>query len=100
MRHDTYGEVRSLGQTYSRFYLRLSLPDRPGMLAQVARILGEHRISIASVVQKEERSGEHVPVIIITHATLEAGMREAVAEIDRLSIVGAPTVRFRIVDFD
>ena len=100
VRHDTYGEVKSLEETCWRFYLRLSLPDRPGMLAQVARILGEHRISIASVVQKEERSGEHVPVIIITHATLEAGMRKAVAEIDRLSIVGAPTVRFRIVDFD
>lgn len=100
VRHDTYGRLCSLEDTEARFYLRLSLPDRPGMLAQVARILGEHQISIASVVQKEERSGEHVPVIIITHRTREAAMGRALVEIDRLSIVGAPTVRFRIVDFD
>jgi len=98
--YGAYGRLRPLAESEARFYLRLSLPDRAGMLAQVARILGDHGISIASVVQKEERSGQHVPVIIITHRTREADMRQALQEIDRLSIVGAPTVRLRIVDFD
>lgn len=91
--------LRPQGEVLTRCYLRLALLDRPGTLAKVAQVLGRHEISIASVMQKEERSGAPVPVIIVTHAAPEAAFRSALEEIDRLDVVGAPTVRLRIEDF-
>ena len=92
--------IRSIGEIKSRSYLRLSLIDRPGVLALVAQVLGRNGISIASVMQKEARSGEHVPVIVVTHGGLEKQFQAAISEIDRLDVVGAPTVRLRIEDFN
>ncbi len=93
------GKIRPIGEIAARYYLRLSLLDKPGMLARVAQILGQNGISIASVMQKEARSGEYVPVIIVTHAAKEKGFRDALKEIDTLDVVGATTVRLRIEDF-
>ncbi|MBW7908837.1 MAG: homoserine dehydrogenase [Kiritimatiellae bacterium] len=84
----------------SRYYLRLSLMDQPGALARVATILGRHEISIASMMQKEVRRGGHVPVIVLTHRAVEKSFAAALEEIDRLDVIGAPTVRLRIEDFD
>lgn len=83
----------------ARYYLRLSLLDKPGVLARVAQVLGQHNISIASMIQKEQSRNEHVPVIILTHTAAEEHFKVALAEIDRLEVVGAQTVRLRIEDF-
>jgi len=83
----------------ARSYLRMTLKDRPGILSRVAHVLGEHGISIASVMQKETAAGRHVPVIVITHEAPGRCHAKAVAEIDRLDCVGAATVRFHIEDF-
>jgi homoserine dehydrogenase len=91
--------VRAMGDIETRYYLRLSLLDKPGVLAKVAQVLGKNQVSIASVVQKEARVGEHVPVIIVTHQAKESGFRAALMEIDALDVVGAPTIRLRIEDF-
>ncbi len=93
------GKIRMIGDIEARYYLRLSLLDKPGVLAMVAHALGAHKISIASVIQKEARAGEHVPVVIVTHAARERNFQEALKEIDRLDVVGAKTVGFRIEDF-
>ena len=58
--------------------------DRPGVLSQVAGILGENDISIASVIQKGRGPGEAVPVVMMTHEARERDMRAALAAIDRL----------------
>ena len=50
-------------------------------------------------LQKEARAGEHVPVVVVTHAAREEQFRAALKEIDALDVVGAPTVRLRIEDF-
>ncbi|MBU1694718.1 MAG: homoserine dehydrogenase, partial [Verrucomicrobia bacterium] len=92
-------KLRPLGEVRTRCYLRLSLLDRPGVLAKVAQALGRHGISIASVMQKEVRLGGHVPVIVVTHEAPEKAFQAALEEIDRLEEVGAPTVRLRIEDF-
>jgi homoserine dehydrogenase len=77
-----------------RFYLRFNVEDHPGVMAQVAGILGEHRISIASVLQHEAGGdGAVIPLIIMTHHTTEGAARKACAEIDRLARVRAPSVR-------
>lgn len=80
----------------TRYYLRLSLRDVPGMFGRVAEILGRHTISIASVMQKEQQTGEYVPVIILTHEAPEGAFRAALAEIDALHETGAPTIRYRV----
>jgi homoserine dehydrogenase len=97
--HDPHGQVRNIDDSSLRCYQRLTLLDRPGVLARVADILGRHRISIASLLQKEARAGEHVPVVIVSHNAPERSYREAQREIDALDSVGAPTVRIRIEDF-
>lgn len=84
----------------SRFYLRFQVQDRPGVLAEIAGILGKYRISIASVIQHEtEEDAEGVvPLVIMTHAAAAGDMRKALKEIEQLKVVRAEAVRFRVRD--
>jgi len=88
--------IMDIGEVVTRYYLRLSLLDRPGVLGRIADILGANGISIASVIQKDISQDDYVPVVIVTHRACEAELNTALGEIDALEIVGAPTVRFRI----
>ncbi|MCM8815725.1 MAG: homoserine dehydrogenase, partial [Candidatus Omnitrophica bacterium] len=54
----------------TRYYLRFTAVDRPGVLAKVAKILGENKISIASVIQKQENPEHAVPIVMLTHRAL------------------------------
>ncbi len=90
--------LRDINQTEVRYYLRLNLLDRPGVFGEIGTVLGRHGISIASLLQKEDRAGAQVPVVIITHTAPERAFREALAEIDALPIVGAGSMRLRIVN--
>ncbi|HMP73615.1 MAG TPA: homoserine dehydrogenase [Kiritimatiellia bacterium] len=92
-------EVERVEEIVSRNYLRLSLTDRPGVIAQVAKVLGDHGISIATMVQKSEKRGEWVPVIMITHGAREGSLNDALKELNALPVVGSGTVRYRIEDF-
>ena len=82
--------------TRSRNYLRFRIADRPGVLGRIAQVLGEHSISIASVIQHDP--GNDAPVdspvslVIMTHAASEAATAAALAEIDRMDVVRAPSV--------
>ena len=51
-------------------------------------------------MQKEARAGQHVPVVIVTHSAPERAFQQALATIDRFDVIGAPTVRLRIEDFE
>ncbi len=92
--------IRPMGEAQSRSYIRLALLDRPGVLAQVAAVFGQHRISLASVVQKEPQSGRHVPVVWVTHPAREQDCVEALEEIARLSVTSGAPVRIRIEDME
>ena len=86
-----------LGELSGRAYLRFTAIDRPGVLAKITGALGVHGVGIKSVVQKGgDGSGESVPVIILTHPCQEAALAEAVAEVDALDEISAPTVHVRI----
>ena len=85
----------------SRFYLRVNVMDRPGVFAQLARIIGDHGISISSVLQKELPEGSEsagVPVVITTHSTNEGNVRNALREIDGLDASVSPSVCINIID--
>jgi homoserine dehydrogenase len=86
----------------SRFYLRFTIADRPGVLARLAQILGTRGISIASVIQHdpgdEAPENSPVPLVIMTHLAVQADLHAALVEIDRLDVTHAPSVCLGVED--
>ena len=83
------------------YYLRLLVMDKPGVLADITRILGEQCISIEAIIQKEpEPEATHVPVIITTRTVREGEMDQAIRRIQALPAVMNDVVRLRIEQFD
>jgi homoserine dehydrogenase len=80
----------------STYYLRVMAQDRPGVLSKVTGILGEHDISIASVIQKDRAARGAVPVVMMTHEARERDVRLALASIDTLADVASPTTMIRV----
>ena len=77
-----------------RFYLRVTVDDSPGVLAQIAQALGEQRISIASVLQHEpELDGQPVPLVIMSHETTAGAASEACDKMAKLACVQGKPVR-------
>jgi homoserine dehydrogenase len=96
---DEYKGLVSADEVVSRYYLRLQVADRPGMLAIISGILGRNQISIASVTQKEESKQQaSVPMVILTHKAKAAAMNKAIEEIRREECIHASPVVFRIED--
>jgi len=88
-------------QLPGRYYLRFTVEDRPGVLAEIAGVLGKHQISIASVIQHEpsgDGAGRVVPLVIMTQQAKEGAAQAAVAEIDRLKCARPISVRMRVLD--
>ncbi len=88
--------LRKISEIESRYYIRFSAIDRPGVLAKISGILGKHNISIASVAQKERKLSKVVPVVIMTHEAKESQLRVALKEIDKLSAIKAKSVAIRV----
>lgn len=78
--------VKPFGETVGKFYLRFTVPDRPGMLAKIAGVLGENGISIRSVIQTARKGGLPVPVVIVTHEARQMDVRRALDTIEALGI--------------
>ncbi len=80
--------VRPMSALETRYYVRLWVADRPGVLAKIAQVFGDHAISIASCIQKEtDESAGTAELVIVTHQAREADMQAAVAEFRGLEIV-------------
>ncbi len=92
-------KVLQIEEIISRYYLRLTIEDKPGVLAQVATVLGVHGIGISSVIQPETHEENGVPLIIMLHDAQEKKFVEAVKEIEGLKVVQAPAVWIRVEDF-
>ena len=93
--------IQAPGTVRSRFYLRLMVQDRPGVLAEVANLLAQRHISISSVIQHEaldEQEGSSVPLVLMTHSTVTVDFGATVAEIDRLGCVTAPSIYYPVAD--
>lgn len=92
--------LRDAKKLTGRFYLRLHVEDRPGVMADITGVLGRRGISIASVIQREPATEEQavVSLVIITHDTAEHAIVAAIDEIDRLACVRQGSVRMRILD--
>lgn len=94
--HASHGRVIPMDEIVSQYYVRLSVVDRPGVLAKIAAILAAAKIGISSVVQPEGHEGESVPLILMLHDAPNAAMRRALAKIAKLSVVKAKPVMFRV----
>jgi homoserine dehydrogenase len=88
--------LRPVEEIRSAYYLRVMAMDRPGVLAQVAGILGHNDISLVSVLQKERARNEAVPVVMMTHEARERDMRAALAAIDKLPVVASRSTMIRV----
>jgi homoserine dehydrogenase len=82
----------------SRNYFRFMVADRPGVLAEIAGILGKHDISIAALIQHDaERTSEgFVPLVIMSHVAKEGDVQAAISAIDKLPSVRPVSVRMRV----
>ena len=81
----------------SAYYLRLRASDKPGVLANVTKILGDRSISIDAMLQKEPDENEtEADIVILTHITVEKNMNEAIAAIEALDAIMAKVVRIRM----
>lgn len=89
--------VLSADNIKTAYYLRLTAEDKPGVLADVSRILAAHQISIEALIQKEPLAGESsVPIIMLTQQTLEKEMNAAITEIETLATVTGKVARIRL----
>ncbi|MBE9512586.1 MAG: homoserine dehydrogenase [Chloroflexi bacterium] len=80
--------IKPMSDIETRYYLRLNVADRPGVLAQIARVLGDHRISISSAIQKlADPVAETAELVIITHTAQEKAMQSAISEMACLTVV-------------
>ena len=82
----------------TKYYFRFSVLDRPGVLSQISGILGEHNISLESVIQKAREKAGPVPIVMTTYKAREKDVRQALKKIDRLAVVKGKTVLIRIED--
>ncbi|MCM8761813.1 MAG: homoserine dehydrogenase [Candidatus Omnitrophica bacterium] len=89
-------KVLPIEEINTRYYFRFTALDRPGVLAGIARVLGNHNISIASVIQKEESPEKAVPILMLTHQAKEVSVRKAIKEINNLPFIKSPTRLLRV----
>ncbi len=93
--------VLGMEDVVTAYYLRMKAADQPGVLAQVAGILGEAGISIEAMQQREPAAGEtHVPLIMLTHSVLEKQMNAAIQKIEALGDINGEVTRIRMEQLD
>ena len=80
----------------TRYYLRFSVVDKPGVLAKISGILGNYDISIASVIQHKARENGNVPLVMMTHLAEEGNLQKALTEIKRLDVIKDHTKFLRV----
>ena len=89
--------ILPMDQVETSYYLRLRALDRPGVLADVARVLADLEISIDAILQREPAEGEdQADIIILTHKTIEARMNAAIARIEALPTIIGKVTRIRL----
>ena len=98
--HERDGSVLPIDQVVSRYYVRLSVVDRPGTLARIAAILARSKIGISSVIQPEGHEGESVPLILMIHDAPDRSMRRALEAMAKLNVVKEKPVLIRVESFE
>src|SRR3989441_3957038 len=86
-----------IGEVETSYYLRMRVLDRPGVLADITRILADREISIDAMIQKEPHEGEdRTDIILLTHQSIERQVTDAIVKIEALATVRGKVVRIRM----
>lgn len=90
--------LRGMGRIETQYYLRLSALDEAGVLGKISCVLGEHGISIKSVLQKgrDEKKRKSVPLIMLTHEAREENLQKALKRMEKLPVVKEKPVLMRV----
>ena len=89
--------ILPLSETETGYYLRLRVEDKPGVLADITRILADQQISIDAMIQREPAEGElQTDIIMLTHLTREKNIDAAIAKIEALAVVKKKVIRLRM----
>ncbi len=104
-RHNIYGpgttevkRIKNIEDIKSKYYLRLTAVDKPGVLHTISGILSKYDISIESMSQKKEDEAPEVPIFMVMHEALERNMQNAVKEINALNFVKNDTLFIRVLE--
>jgi homoserine dehydrogenase len=90
-------KILPMDEVQTSYYLRLRVKDKPGVLADITRILADEQISIDAVIQKEPGEGEdQTDLIMLTHLTREKRINAAIAKIEKLGVVAGKVTRLRL----
>ena len=89
--------IRDFSQTYSPYYLRIRVKDRPGVLAEIAGVFARKKVSFLSVIQKGE-AGEVADIVFLTHQAKEGNVRKALKEVAHLECVEKICSAIRVVE--
>jgi len=90
-----------MGEVRTSYYLRMRVLDRPGVLADITRILADREISIDAMIQKEPPEGEdRTDIILLTHLSIERQIVDAIAKIESLPTVNGKVVRIRMEELN
>jgi homoserine dehydrogenase len=91
--------VLPMAEVTTSYYLRMRVEDRPGVLADITRILADREISIDAMIQKEPPEGEdQTDIILLTHRSVEGRVVDAIGKIEALATVRGKIVRIRLED--
>jgi homoserine dehydrogenase len=89
--------ILAMEEVVTSYYLRMRVQDRPGVLADITRILADAAISIGAMIQREPAEGEEqVDIIMVTHQSLEKNVNAAIRRIEALPVVAGPVTRIRM----
>jgi homoserine dehydrogenase len=99
MPHGLYGTCKAIDQIVSEYYLRLTVEDRPGVIAQVASVLGGLNIGISSMFQPESTEGEAVPLVLVLHKATNGQINAALEKIGALECVKKAPRMIRVENF-
>ena len=91
-------EIKSIEDIKSKYYLRITAADKPGVLHVISGILSKYDISIESMSQKKESDEPEVPIFMVMHEALEKNMQNAVKEINDLDFVEDDTLFIRVLE--
>jgi len=81
-------QLKPMDEIETQYYLRLSCADRPGVLAQISKILGDNMISIASAIQKEaDDTAQTAEIVLTTHPSTEKAMQQALHQLEQLEVI-------------
>ena len=94
-------KILDINEIESRYYLRIRVTNKPGVLADITKIFGSKSISIESILQKEDLvNDENVPIVLVTHEVVEKNIIEALKDIEKLEVVKGKIIKIRIEELE